>query len=48
MATVWDLWLRRTKFAVAGPTSDRHGRSNPPARVDISGAPDVSVGRVTV
>ena len=27
MATVWDLWLRRTKFAVAGPTSDRHGRS---------------------
>jgi hypothetical protein len=29
MATVWDLWLRRTTFAVTGPTSDRYGRSNP-------------------
>ena len=36
MATVWDLWLRRTTFAVTGPTSDRYGRSNPAARVDMS------------
>jgi hypothetical protein len=32
MATVWDLWLRRTTFAVTGPTSDRYGRSNGSSR----------------